>query len=339
MVPKTRLAMWAEERIIALTPDVRLMRTYNLVSEISGSPDYFKGIIFAGDKNGTLYAIDTESKTETYIKNKAILGVNITSDIKYYKNFVFAGTEDGRFFCFDQNLNILWQFKAYDSITGTPIADGTTVYFSSKDGNIYAVNINSGKLLWNYNSGSSIASLIMDKNYLYFANNSGEVNKINLVGNHIWQFNALGNISGALALNRDFLAFGTDRGVFYLLNKENGNVSKKLIVEFPIYSGILETEKNYFFGAGNIFYALDNIGNIKWKFIANSAIKSMPEIREKVIIFSEENGVVYSLNTDGVQNWKYIWESPIYTKPLLISQNSSFIGAKDGSILELYFKK
>lgn len=48
-----------------------------------------------------------------------------------------------------QNGNILWQTNIQHSISATPGANDTTVFVGTKDGNLYALDINTGKIKWN----------------------------------------------------------------------------------------------------------------------------------------------------------------------------------------------
>jgi len=56
------------------------------------------------------------------------------------------------------NLKPGWKFEAQSGITATPAVVGNRIYFGSWDGNVYALNKNTGKLLWQYDTGTRIYS-------------------------------------------------------------------------------------------------------------------------------------------------------------------------------------
>ena len=46
------------------------------------------------------------------------------------------------------NLAVQWQFTTAGDVSATPAVDGSTVYFPDSAGNLYAVNRNTGALIW-----------------------------------------------------------------------------------------------------------------------------------------------------------------------------------------------
>lgn len=341
MAPNTQLAKWAEDRIFALIPDVRLMRTFPLIAGISGNPDFNKNIIYAGDDHGILYAIDTMSKTGKVIKNKIVFGIPFTSDVRYYKGKIFGGMSNGLFVCIDnKSFKKLWEFNACDSIIGTPVFSKKNVFIGSQDGYIYSLNINTGKLIWKFNSGNSITGNIFKVgDRICFANYDGDVFLMNSKGKLIWKKAVIGNIINSIVINKNKIGVGTDAGIFYILELSSGLIGKRMEMTHPLSGGIGTDGKNFYFGSGSALYAVDRAGIVKWKVMVDSEIKSIPDIRGDLIIFSTENGVVYALNkSTGSQKWKYIWNNPICSKAIIVSKNSTFVSDKNGSILELYYK-
>ncbi|MDD5065491.1 MAG: tetratricopeptide repeat protein [bacterium] len=340
MIPGTQMAQWAQERLIALVPDVRLMNIYSLYSASAGNADYDNGILYAGDNGGILYAIDTLSRSKELIRNKQVFGVPVTSDVRSFNKRVYAGLEDGRMICMNADLNKLWTFDAESRITGFPAMDKGNIYFGTENGNVYSLNMITGQLAWKFNSGSMLSGdIVLDKDRLYFCNRDGEVICLDRNGRKVWVFEAVGGIRGSPALCQNYIGAGTDKGIFYILNKNTGEVSRQIRVEMPVEGGVCSDKYNFYFGAGSILYSVYPEGKINWKFYVNSSIKSVPDIRETLVVFSEEKGTVYAVDLEtGKQKWKYVWSTPVYTRPLIISQNSTYISTSDGSILELYYK-
>jgi outer membrane protein assembly factor BamB len=52
----------------------------------------------------------------------------------------------------------LWRFPVGDGVLAKPLADGNFVYFGSRDGNLYCLHRDQGKLAWKHSLGSPIVA-------------------------------------------------------------------------------------------------------------------------------------------------------------------------------------
>jgi outer membrane protein assembly factor BamB len=78
----------------------------------------------------------------------------------------------------------IWQFatkgeKAYDdwdAFLSSPVIDDNVIYFGSSDKNMYAVDVATGLLKWQYTTGEMIhSSPALDETTIYFGNCEGKV--------------------------------------------------------------------------------------------------------------------------------------------------------------------
>ena len=54
--------------------------------------------------------------------------------------------------------NLLWKYKTGSKVDSSPTVANGIVYVGSDDGNVYALNADSGTKIWNYATGGAIAS-------------------------------------------------------------------------------------------------------------------------------------------------------------------------------------
>ena len=57
-----------------------------------------------------------------------------------------------------QELRSLWKFQTRGMIVGSPVTDGNLAYVGSTDSTLYAVNIATGKVRWQFAAGGAIRS-------------------------------------------------------------------------------------------------------------------------------------------------------------------------------------
>ncbi len=166
-------------------------------NNIDSSPAISENLVLIGDDSSNLYAIQIDTGQKKWVFNtgekfiepnpsisnnivyfgcgKKIYAVEITTgkekwsyELEYYirsyvtikDNYIYFSAGDRYeeiLFAFDTNsLQVKWQNKTMD-ITSSPIVGGKNIYIGCKDG-LYALDIDSGKILWKYETEDSIYS-------------------------------------------------------------------------------------------------------------------------------------------------------------------------------------
>jgi eukaryotic-like serine/threonine-protein kinase len=83
----------------------------------------------------------------------------ISSSPAIYDDKVYFGSGNSYFYALDANTGeLVWQFKTQDSISSSPSIAEGIVYFGSHDGHLYALNTETGELKWKYYFGYKIFS-------------------------------------------------------------------------------------------------------------------------------------------------------------------------------------
>jgi len=134
------------------------------------------------------------------------------------------------------SLETLWLYEAEDAIESTPaVADGT-VYFTSVDGHLYAVDLSSGKLRWKYAAGAPIKSspAVGDED-VYFGDEDGVFHAVAVKdGTPRWKFEAHAEIVSSANLVQGKILFGSHDEHVYCLNGK-GELLWKVQTEGFVY--------------------------------------------------------------------------------------------------------
>ena len=113
---------------------------------------YGDGLVFPGSFMNQQMALD--AKTGEVVWTTLTKGPMIFDGTYSDGRFLRGGTDDNTMYCFNAtNGNILWTYSPSTSegyfTTGPAVAYGI-VYELNKDGNLYAIEVETGKLVWKY---------------------------------------------------------------------------------------------------------------------------------------------------------------------------------------------
>ena len=163
------------------------------------------------------------------------------SQIKIYKDRFFIIDFTNTLRCFSiKNGEELWNFQTESSLIRSQkklsmVIVGDVVYFNNSLGDISAVNLNDGGLLWQlptqsnviYESAFSLetSDIIADENNLFFSNNKNQFFSIDIKsGNFNWENTVNSNLRPTLIEN--FLISVSLEGYLIVIDKITGNIIK-----------------------------------------------------------------------------------------------------------------
>jgi len=87
---------------------------------------------------------------------------------------VYQTSLDGNLYAVDaESGDELWRFGAEGGIVSSPVVKGGTVYAGSLDGNLYAVNTADGTEIWRHGTGRTVSSPTATQNVVYTASQTG----------------------------------------------------------------------------------------------------------------------------------------------------------------------
>jgi len=201
------------------------------------------------------------------------------------EKMIFAPNADYKLYALNMQGKLQWSFPADQSIWGTPVSDGTNIYFGTLGKKVYAVNAQTGKQIW-----------VQDVN---------------------------GAVLGSPVLGEDKLYVGTYSGSVYALDTANGFAQTITTTSTTgkdrwIWSGPALDGTNIYYGDGNgSLYAQPLSGTGQpWSQQLNGAITGTPLVTADNIVIGTEAGNVYFIDRTGENLRPISISGKVYSSPV-----------------------
>jgi len=189
---------------------------------------------------------------------------------------------------------VKWKFHTNGSVFSSPAVAGGVVYVGSSDGNLYAVDLESGSLRWKFPTNSRVSSSpAVDGDTAFFASYDGNFYAVDTrTGKKKWSFKTAGerrfaarHLHGSVPMAETM----PDPFDFFL--------SSPSVVNGIVYFGS---------GDGNV-YALDEVtGTLKWKFQTGDVVHASPAIADGTLFIGSWDSYFYALDTvTGKEKWRF----------------------------------
>lgn len=187
------------------------------------SPVVVDDTVYAVTDAGTIYSIDRSNGNQTW-KNDFGAASSIATP-HYYDGTLYVGGSDGTMRGFNATDGSQeFSFSTGAEISGSATATGDVLYFTSEDGNAYAVDLSNGNEVWNTSIGASSAAPLVDNGTVYVGADVGDFYALDASdGSTIWNFSSStdGFPAGATIYNGRVFVGSTD-GFVYAIDAENG---------------------------------------------------------------------------------------------------------------------
>jgi len=255
---------------------------------IVSSPVYQDGVIFFGGDDGNIYAVDAKTGQQIW---KRTTGGPVPSTPAVMNGTLYINSYDGKFYALNAQTGVLkWNFKTegerrfeakglhglqpknqtiadpFDVFLSSPVVAQGAVYFGSGDGNLYALDANSGQLRWKFKTGDVVhASPAFADDTLFFGSWDSYFYAVNAAtGKEKWRFHG-----------------GEDA----LIHNQVGFQSSPAVVEGVVYTGCRDAQ----------LYALDAAtGKQRWKFDNQlSWVITSPAVRQGKVFFATSDSALY----------------------------------------------
>ena len=270
---------------------------------------------------GNIYlsGIDNRFLKKKIGKNKFNLSKTTASPL-IYKGNIFLSDNKGTVFNINEFGKLNWKKNIYRKIYKKIYKNLTfsiyknNIYVADNIGFIYAISLDSGKLVWIKNHGVPFKSKIkIFDNKIFLMNQDNKLFSFSVKdGSVIWNFNSLSSfiksqnfLSLALSKQGDVIAI-TSLGDLIRINSTNGNIVWSLntlggmlpdITDFFESSDIVIANENIIFSAQSALFSCDlNGGFVNWRKDVSSV--AAPIVDGKNIFFVTENGYFVIINVD-----------------------------------------
>ena len=202
-------------------------------------------ILFFGKSGEDLFVADSIANYYVINKNTGKLkwkkkhSSSFNSQIKTFEDKVLVIDMENRLRCFSlETGDLIWSVKTQQSLLRSQkkqslILNNDKVYFSNSIGDVTAVNISSGKIIWQTPTQSNVSfgntyflkssDIVSDKNSIFVSNNNNQFLSIDLLSGTInWKQNFSSELRPAII--SDYLVTISDSGLLIIMNKETGQI-------------------------------------------------------------------------------------------------------------------
>ncbi|MCH8346341.1 MAG: PQQ-binding-like beta-propeller repeat protein [Chloroflexi bacterium] len=214
-----------------------------------------------------------------------------------------------------------------EAIYTTPQIIGDTVYVAGYSGDVYALNLDDGSVLWSFDAdGPIIAGLAASETAVYAATDNGTLYALDPQTGQpqVTPFDAGGGIWGTPLLDEDVVYVASVNGKLYALDAETldpiwdapfeaerGLISDPVLADGAILIG----------GFDRTLYAVDaETGDELWPFKADNWFWGRPLVLDGTVYAPNLDGRLYALSLeDGTPVWDAPFEAlePLRSAPLL----------------------
>jgi outer membrane protein assembly factor BamB len=226
-----------------------------------------------------------------------------SSDMALQDGVLFFGANDGQFYAVDsESGRTLWKYETKAPVFARPTIVGSRVFISASDDIVYCLDRSSGKWIWHYKRGGSYITTVR------------------------------GNSSVAVDNGQAYVGFSD--GYIVSLNVADGN----LIWEQKIHKGSKFTDVDampvisgstiYIPSYDGELYSLEKTkGKILWHIDVGGSKKVLLE--DNVLYLAASNGFVYSINKEtGRILWKFELDEGTPTNLILRDGYLAFGGSR-----------
>jgi outer membrane protein assembly factor BamB len=252
-------------------------------------------------------------------------------------------------------FRLLWHYSEKPLLEFPPIYARGVLYAVNNNANAFALDADTGKVLWERRIGRlNASSPAYQKGRLYIVNLvPGHIVKLDAkTGRIIWKRSLPGRAESSPLVLGHSVYFGCEDGNLYSLSTRNGNVRWATPLGGPVKSAPAFRDGVLFVGdyGGYMNAVRASTGKLLWQsgslgpgFAASGAFYSTPAVAFGRVYAGNNDGRVYSYDQqDGTLAWTHSTGGYVYSGPVAASTERTpptvYIGSFDGNIYALNAK-
>jgi eukaryotic-like serine/threonine-protein kinase len=248
------------------------------------------------------------------------------------------------------SANVSKLVPAWKAATGGAIGSAATVangivyinsnYGNSHNGYMYALNVNTGVILWKAYIGSydfGCAPTVAN-GVVYMGSFDDNLYAFNArTGATLWKAPTRGRIGSSPTLVNGVIYVGSDDGKLYAFNASNGTNIWSVPIGSDIRSSPAVSNGLVYVGSDDHkLYAInaDN-GIIRWTFTTGDQVVSSPTVANGVVYVGSNDHTFYAFNANtGAVLWKALTGRGIMSSPA-VANGIVYIGSEDNKLYAL----
>lgn len=241
------------------------------------------------------------------------------------------------------NGTVKWTFPTGLWVDSSAAIDSNgIIYFTSYDGNLYAVYPN-GTKKWQFNIGAWIFSspaIDPSSNIIYFGSDNYRVYAIYPNGTEKWNHTIGNKVISSPAIDENGIVYaGNNNGAIYALYP---NTTEKWHFDtgdkIQSSAAIDQNGTIYFESMDGFVYALYPDGTLKWTFPVGCCGFASPAIDQTGIIYigGYVDHKMHALYPNGTEKWNYTTGNIVASSAAIDSSGNIYFGNDDGILYALY---
>ena len=216
-------------------------------------------------------------------------------------------------------MNAHWALQTDGAIWGSPAISAGTVFIGSDDGNLYAVDAQSGSLKWKFASQGIVRSQPAIANDLvYFTSDDGSLYAIQAKdGTKTWSVD-IGNFLDR-ATREDLGGSPSPTGYDYVQ-------SSPVVADGTVYAGSLD---------GNLYALEADTGAVKWTFTTAGKIRGTPAVDQGTVYIGSWDKLLYAIDA---RSGKVRWASGVggqVQSTALVANGMVYCASRKASVVAL----
>ncbi|HSX19767.1 MAG TPA: outer membrane protein assembly factor BamB [Gammaproteobacteria bacterium] len=252
----------------------KVLWTSITTSEILATPTIASDAVYVHTMDGGLSAMSLIDgrKLWRYTHNLPPLMLRRSSSPEVKNDLVIAGFANGKLLAIQKNDgSVTWSqdisnpkgttdLQRMVDISADPVIQGDHVYAASYQGNVAALSLQTGNVLWE-RAIPSYAGLTLDQNLLFVSSSNGDIVALDKQnGATYWlQTDLQGRRLSKAAVMNNYLIVGDDDGIIHWLDKSTGKIVGRyeLDSEGIEATPIVHNKTVYILGCGGQLIALE----------------------------------------------------------------------------------
>jgi outer membrane protein assembly factor BamB len=210
---------------------------------------------------------------------------------------------------------LAWTFATGGPVHSSPAVVDGTVYFGSRDHNIYALDAATGELKWAFETGSWVeASPIVAGGVVYCGCNDSNLYALNAkTGEKIWSFSTAYAIRSSPAIADGVVYTGTDDYNIFAVDAATGKELWHKRTDNMVLASPIVTEGVVVVGSmDGICYSFNaKNGRTRLEFQTDSSIVTSSAIKDGVAYFTDAAGYFYAIDVNA-KNWLFEKKIKVY---------------------------
>ena len=255
-----------------------------------------------------------------------------------YKDYLYVVSHQGILKAIDmQTGEVEWDLDLESQTNSSPVIHSNRLYIGCEDG-LKAVNINTHKVIWDYDCGNVESTPFFYDDVIYFGSDDGHLYGLDSDGDVKFNKKLSGEIKSSPIVVDDEIFIGSSDAKFFSFNTDKSK-NWEVTVGDEILSSPAYVNDSVIFGSsdGNIYCLNVSDGDLIWKEDLNNKVISSPTVDEhdnSVYVGSDEGNLTCLDTRDGVVKWSFHTGDKVRSTPAL-KDNLLAFGSLNGNFYVL----